>query len=444
MKNTREKIFEAILPSMRDKGIKFKLWNAFLIAIILWGLYALWIQVTVGHIVTGMRDHIVWGIYIVNFIFFIGLGYAGSVIAALLYFGNIKWRTPIVRVATVMMVISTIIGPIYIFMEIGRLDRIHHLFIYARLQSPIMWDVIAVITYLIGCIIFFYLRVIRDFSFLSNKEIFSGFRQKLYRWLSIGYCEKPEQNRLLKQSNDILGVLIVPIAILVSSILSWIFGMTLRPGWHSSIFGPYFVLAAIYSGIGVVVVLLYIYRSIYKLEAYITDTHFKYLGYAIIAFGAGYGYFTFSEYFTDWYTSKEWNARLIEKLFDPQQYGWATFFTTVGGILIPMIVIGIPQLRTTKSTVVVSLIMVIAMWVKRYLIIIPTLENTLVPMQDLDPVVSKYSATWVEWALVSASFAAFALVFTWIMRFVGIIPIYTSSELEEGARIYSNVQTSSS
>lgn len=444
MKERREEIFNANLPLMKSGGGLFKVWNAVLIAIILWGLYALWIQLTQGHIVTGMRDHVVWGIYIVNFIFFIGLGYSGSVIAALLFFGNIKWRTPIVRVATVMMVIATIIGPIYILMEIGRLDRIHHLFIYARLQSPIMWDVIAVMTYLIGCIMFFYLRVIRDFSFMSKKEVFSETRRKLYKWLSINYNEMPEQDRLLKQSNYILGALIIPIAILVSSILSWIFGMTLRPGWHSSIFGPYFVLAAVYSGIGVVTIILYIYRSVYNLQDYITEKHFTYLGYALIVFGAGYGYFTFSEYFTDWYTSKEWNARLIEMLFDPEKYGWATFFTTVGGILLPLIVIGFPQLRSVKSIAAVSVVMVVAMWAKRYLIIIPTLENTLIPMQEIRPEVASYSATWVEWALIAASFAGFAFLFTWITRFVGILPIYTSVELQEESEPYGELKPSQS
>ncbi len=430
MNEIKERIYKANMPMMTQSGKGFILWNVILVALLMWGAYALVIQIREGHIVTGARDHVVWGIYIVNFIFFIGLGYAGSVIAALLFFGNIKWRTPIVRVATIMMVISTFIGPLYILMEIGRFDRLHYLFVYGRLQSPIMWDVIAVITYLIGCIMFFYLRVIRDFSFLSTKEVFTNTRRKLYKWLSIGYNEVSGQDRLLTQSNYILGALIVPTAVLVSSILSWIFGMTLRPGWHSSIFGPYFVLAAIYSGIGVVTVILYIYRKVYHLEEFITEDHFKYLGYSIIIFGAGYGYFTFSEYFTDWYTSKEWNATLIEKLFDPNHYGWATFFTTAGGILLPMIVIGIPQLRSTNSIVAVSVVMVVAMWIKRYLIIIPTLENTLVPMQELDPEVASYSATWIEWAIVIAGFASFALIFTWIARFCGVVPIYKSAELE--------------
>ena len=114
------------------------IWIIFLSIIICFGLYALYTQIMEGHGVTGMRDNVVWGIYIVNFIFFIGLGYSGSVISALLYLSKVQWRGPIVRVSMIMMAISTIIGPIFILLCIGRLDRLHHLFLYPRLQSPII------------------------------------------------------------------------------------------------------------------------------------------------------------------------------------------------------------------------------------------------------------------------------------------------------------------
>jgi Ni/Fe-hydrogenase subunit HybB-like protein len=431
MTQTLQNLLKAQDRLMTSNSKKFKVWIGFLCAIILWGVYALYLQYTKGHIITGMRDHVVWGIYIVNFIFFIGLGYAGSVISALLYLGKVKWRTPIVRTSSVMMLIATIIGPLYILMEIGRFDRMHYLFLYGRLSSPIVWDVIAVVVYLIGCVLFLYLRVIRDFWFLSKQELFTEKRRKLYKWLAIGFNDLPEQNKLLRTSNTILSVLIVPIAIIVSSILSWIFAMTLRPGWHSSIFGPYFVLAAIYSGIAMVVIILYFYRKNYGLKEYITDDHFKYLGYSLIAFGAGYGYFTFSEYFTDYYTSKEWNHRLILSLFSTDQYGWYNLFANAGGILLPLIVIGFRKLRNVNSIFLVSIVIVVAMWIKRYLIIVPTLENTLVPIQDVRPEFAAYSATWVEWALVSASFAAFALFFTLITRFTGVVPFYTTAKIEE-------------
>ncbi|MFY0687915.1 MAG: polysulfide reductase NrfD [Cyclobacteriaceae bacterium] len=403
-------------------SLSLKLLIGSLLMVIGWGCYGLFIQLTQGHIVLGTRDNVVWGIYIVNFIFFIGLGYAGAVIVALLWLGKFTWRGPLVRLASIMMLISTIIGPIYILLEIGRFDRLHYLFMYARIQSPIFWDVIAVLTFLVGCVLFFLLHNIPDFAHFAKSDNISKRLQSIYSWLSFNYKGTSEQKALLTRSINILAVLIVPIAIIVSSILSWIFGMTLRPGWHSSIFGPYFVLAAIYSGLAVVAILLWISRKSFDLQSKIRDDHFKYLAYGIVITGLGYGYFTFSEYFTDWYTSKEWNAKLIESLFDFNQYGGWTAFANFGGILLPILWLGIPKFRNPTSTTIMSLLIVVAMWVKRYLIIIPTLENTLLPTQDLRAEYVAYTATWVEWSLIAASFAGFALFFILIVRFVGAVP----------------------
>ena len=126
--------------------------------------YALYIQVADGHIVTGMRDNVVWGLYIANFIFFIGISYAGAVISGIFHLLHVEWRKPIIRVAELITVIATIIGPIYILLCVGRLDRLHHLVIFTRLQSPITWDVLAISTYLFGGVLFLYLALIKDFA----------------------------------------------------------------------------------------------------------------------------------------------------------------------------------------------------------------------------------------------------------------------------------------
>jgi len=131
-------------------------------------------------------------------------------------------------------------------------------------------------------------------------------KQKLYKVLAIGYRGTASQKKHIKISTNLMAIMIIPLAIIVHSVLSWIFGMTLRPGWHSTIFGPYFVLAAIYSGTGVLIMAMWVYRKMYKLESYIQDKHFIYLGYIMLVLGEGYEYFTFSEYLTDWLCSGEW------------------------------------------------------------------------------------------------------------------------------------------
>ncbi len=391
--------------------------------------YALYVQVVDGHIVTGMRDNVVWGLYIANFIFFIGISYAGAVISGLLHLLHVEWRKPIIRVAELITVIATIIGPVYILLCVGRLDRLHHLVIYARLQSPITWDVLAISTYLVGGLLFLYLASIKDFAIYrdATELKIQGWRRRLYKALALNYQDTPEQKKSIAVSMNLLSIMIIPLAIIVHSVLSWIFGMTMRPGWHSTIFGPYFVLAAIYSGTGVLIIAMWIFRKIYKLDDYVQDKHFINLSYIMMILAAGYGYFTFSEYLTDWYTSEKWNVEVISKLFNLSEYGWLFLFANVAGVILPILVVAIPPLRKPNIITIAASFMVLAMWVKRYLIIVPTLESPLIPLQDTRPEFIHYSATWVEWALTIGGIATFLLLFTLASKFMTIVSV---SELE--------------
>lgn len=391
--------------------------------------YALYKQVAEGHGVTGMRDHVVWGLYIANFIFFIGISYAGAVISGILHLLNVEWRKPIIRVAELITVIATFIGPVYILLCVGRLDRLHHLVIFARLQSPITWDVLAISTYLVGGLLFLYLASIKDFAIYrdATELKLQSWRRRLYKAMALNYQDTPEQKKSIAVSMNLLSIMIIPLAIIVHSVLSWIFGMTMRPGWHSTIFGPYFVLAAIYSGTGVLIIAMWIFRKVYELHDYLEDKHFINLGFIMMALAAAYGYFTFSEYLTDWYSSEKWNSEVIAKLFDTSQYGWWFLFANVAGIILPILVVAIPKLRKPDLITLVSVFMVLAMWVKRYLIIVPTLESPLIPMQDTRIEFIQYSPTWVEWALTAGGIATFLLLFTLASKFMTIVSV---SELE--------------
>ncbi len=404
-------------------------WTIFFLLWILVGGYALYLQIVDGHKVTGMRDNVVWGLYIANFIFFIGISYAGAVISGILHILKVEWRKPIIRIAEMITVVATIIGPVFILLCVGRLDRLHHLFIYPRLQSPIIWDVLAISTYFAGSVIFLYLALIKDFAVYRDAKLnIPRWKQRLYSMLSLGYRGTARQKKHISVSMNLMAIMIIPLAIIVHSVLSWIFGMTLRPGWHSTIFGPYFVLAAIFSGTGVLIVAMWVYRKMYKLNSYITDKHFIYLGYIMMILGAAYGYFTFSEYLTDWFGSEKWDNEVISKLFNLHEYGWWFFFANFAGIVLPVAIVAIPKTRTPNLITIAAFLMVIALWVKRYLIIVPTLESPLLPMQDTRPEFVNYSATWVEWALTFAGIATFFLLFTLISKFVTIIPISEFAE----------------
>jgi len=428
----QQKAFDYQRPVIEKFGRRTFLWSAFFLVPILFGLYALYLQIKKGHIVTGMRDNVVWGIYIANFIFFIGISYAGAFLASLLHLFRVSWGKPIIRLAQLMTIVSIIVGPVFILLCIGRFDRLLHLFIYPRLQSPMTWDVVAVLTYFVGSVLFLYLALIKDFAIYRDANLkLPKWRKKLYKALSLGYRGAAGQKRHLQISQDLLAIIMIPLSIIVSSILSWVFGMTLRPGWHSTIFGPYFVLGAIYSGCGVLIVAMWVYNKIYKLENYFTKKHFTYLGYTMLILAAGYGYFTFSEYFTNWFGSERWDNQVLEKLFSPSYYGWWTLFANLFGILLPIIIVAIPKTRKPNIITLAAFIVVIALWIKRYLIIIPTLESPLLPMQDTRAEYIHYTPTWQEWALTFGGIASFLLFFTLMSKFVTIVPI---SEFDDKAK----------
>ena len=429
--------FKPQMESVSKRGVIFA---SILVLVILAGVYALITQIVKGHIVTGMRDNVVWGLYIVNFIFFIGISYAGALISGILHLLRVPWRTPIIRMAEMITVISTLIGPSYILLCIGRLDRLDHLLLFGRIQSPIIWDAIAISTYLSGSILFLYLAMIRDMALLRDNPLAKAkWRNPIYRFMAVKYRDTTKQKELLNQATDLLSIVIIPLAVLVHSVLAWIFGMTLRPGWHSTIFAPYFVVAAVYSGTGVLIMVMWVFRKIYHLEAHLTKIHFNYLGIIMIILGALYGYFTFSEYLTSWYGSIKWDMEVLFRLFNPGQYWWEFVFAVFIGVLLPIVIITVPRFRSINSIAFASLIAVLAMWVKRYLIIIPTLESPLLPIHDLRPEYVHYAPTWVEWTLTAAGVALFILLFYIFSKFIPIIPVVRSGEEKDYSRLRKKV-----
>jgi len=422
------KLLRDLTPELEKTSTGWYITFIVLLVFFLVGIYALVQQIDKGHIVTGMRDNVVWGFYIVNFIFFMGLSYSGALISGVLHLFNTGWRRPVIRLAELITVISLVIGPFFIFFCIGRLDRLYFLFTHPRIQSPITWDVIAISTDLIGCFIYLYLSFIEDFAILRDYEDLNvaPWKKKLYKILSLGYNGTPIQARLLSRARTIMSSMIIAIAIIVYSVLAWIFGVTLQPGWHSTIFGPYFVIAAVFSGTGLLIILMWVFRKVYRLEEYITKRHFVNVGVLLTIIAAFYGYFTFSDYLTKWYGSIKMDSILIDKLFS--EYYALFIFANYIGILIPGIIIALPRFRTIPNITIAAVIAVLALWVNRYIIVIPTLETPFLPIQDVRDAWIKYSPTWIEWSLTLAGVSIFIMLFMLISK---ISPIISISEMQE-------------
>jgi molybdopterin-containing oxidoreductase family membrane subunit len=275
---------------------------------------------------------------------------------------------------------------------------------------------------------YLYLSFIEDFAILRDyKELkVPAWKRKVYTILSLGYTGTEKQQKILKNARNVMAAMIIAIAIIVYSVLAWIFGVTLQPGWHSTIFGPYFVIAAVFSGAGLLIILMYIFRKVYHLEEYITKRHFVNVGVLLTIIAAFYGYFTFSDYLTKCYGSIKMDSILIDRLFS--DYYTLFIFANYIGILIPCIIIAFPRFRTIPSITIAAAIALTALWVNRYIIVVPTLETPFLPIQDVRQEWISYSPTWVEWSLTLAGISVYGMLFMLISK---IAPIISISEMQE-------------
>ncbi len=291
---------ETLLEPLFRAGPGFYVLALALLVVVGWGALVYVRQIVVGLAVTGMQRPAYWGVYMVNFIFFIGISHAGTLISAILRVTNAEWRRPITRIAEAITVFALAVGTLQILFDMGRPERLLYVFIFGRLQSPLLWDAVSVTTYLLGSLFYLYLPLIPDAAILRDNlpRTAPPWRSRLYRLLALGWRGNRTQWIRLERIIGIMAVLIIPIAISVHTIISWILATTVQPGWHSTVFGPYFVVGAIFSGIGALFIAMTIMRRIFHLEAYITEKQYHYLGYLLTAMTAIWFYFMYAESLT--------------------------------------------------------------------------------------------------------------------------------------------------
>jgi len=424
-----------LLRSVAETTWRFYAWVGFLATVVLWGLYAYLQQLRYGLIVTGLRDQVSWGIYVTNFVFFIGISHAGTLISAILRVVNAGWRQPITRLAEGITVFALCIGAPMVIIDLGRPDRILNLFRYGRIQSPILWDVLSVTTYLTGCILYFYIPMIPDLGKLASEPRLSGWRRRLYKTLSLGWTGSAEQHQLLERAISVMAIIIIPLAVSVHTVVSWIFAMTLRPGWNTSLLGPYFVAGAIYSGIGMVILCMYFIRRVYHLEGYFEPLHFRNLGILLLTFSLIFLYFNINEYLTVGYKAPGLEKGLLDSLFVGEfapYFRGMLFLTILAPSLLLSAGLAFERWRplVVPGAVFASSLVVVGAWLERYVIVVPTLSTPLLPMQGLPPEWMHYQPTWVEWSITAAAFAGFLLIYTLLSKLFPIVSIWETREAE--------------
>ncbi len=418
---------DAIVRPVFEVGPAFKRWAVALAAVVGWALFA-WIwQLTRGLGVTGLGRPIYWGLYITNFVFFIGVSHAGTLISAILRIVQAEWRRPITRMAEVITVLVLFFGVGNILLDLGRPDRALNVILHPHFRSPLLWDVMSISVYLTASSIYLYLPMIPDIALLRDRA--GGWRQRLYTRLAIGWVGTPRQWHRLERAIAVMAVLVIPIAVSVHTVVSWVFAMTIQPMWHSTIFGPYFVVGAIFSGIAAIITTMVIVRKVYGLEEYLRPVHFNNLGILLLVMACLWLYFTFAEYLTTWYV-QEPNELSV---FDSKLFGrFAPFFWAMFTFcfVIPFATLANPRTRTIAGTLVASISVNVGMWLERFTIVIPSLSNPRVRIHTF-----VYVPSWVEWSLMAGCFAAFALLYMGFTKLFPIVSIWELAAADEGARV---------
>lgn len=416
-----EKIHRDLLP--QPFGRAGKIWVAVLLLIGAIGLFAYYRQLKYGLSVTGMRDYALWGIYISNFVFFVAISLVGSLITAILRLTNVTWSTPLTRIAEIIAVSAILFASIIIIVDMGRPDRFYHLFLYGRLQSPIMWDVIVITTYLVLGVLLLYFPLLPDLKILLKfKNNFSPGLVKFYSFLGSFWKGTPEQEKILNSSIRKLIITIIPVAFAIHTVTSWLFATTYRAGWDSSNFGAYFVSGAFLVGAGGVIVAMYVFRKAYHLENYITLKHFDYMGKMLVMLALLYLYFNINEYVVPAFKMKKLEAEHLTGLFTGS---FAPLFWSVIllGMVLPAIVMLFKAGRKPLPMFIMGILVVVGAWFKRFLIVTPTLLHPFLPMTDAPEQYAHYFPTWEEWAITSGSLAGALLIITFFARVLPIIPI---------------------
>lgn len=411
---------EPIISPILSVGPSFKRWAMALGTVVAWAAMVWVWQLYYGLGATNLGRPIYWGLYITNFVFFIGVSHAGTLISAILRIVHAEWRRPITRMAEVITVLVLFFGVGNVILDLGRPDRALSVILHPHFRSPLLWDICSISVYLACSTIYLYLPLIPDIAVLRDRT--SGWRHTFYHRLAIGWIGSPAQWHRLERAIGIMAIGVIPVAVSVHTVVSWVFAMTIQPMWHSSIFGPYFVVGAIFSGIAAIITAMVIVRKVYGLEAYLKPVHFNNLGILLLVMTCLWFYFTFAEHLTAWYAQEPREL----SVFDAKLYGrFAPLFWTMIAccFVIPFTILANPRTRTITGTLVASIAINIGMWIERFTIVVPSLSNPRAPVHTFI-----YWPSWVEWSLMAGCFAAFTLLY---MGFTKLFPIISIWELDE-------------
>ncbi len=391
------------------------------------GFVALLYQIRYGLGVAGYVPPVMWGVYITTFVFWVGIAHSGTLISAILFLFRSAWRTSVHRTAEAMTVFAVMTAGLFPLIHVGRLWFAYWLIPYpnqrqlwVNFKSPLVWDLFAIGTYFIVSTVFLIVGLVPDIAAVRDKA--RGWRKKLYTITSVGWRGTDQQWRHYTRAYLYLAALATPLVISVHSVVSWDFAVSIVPGWHATIFAPYFVAGAIYSGLALVITLLVPLRKVFKLEEYITQDHFENLGKLLLLTGLIVGYAYVMEFFIAWYSGNPFEQdAFYNRAFG--EYWWASWTMLLCNGALPFLLWIRKVRRSIPVLFVISLFVNLGMWFERFVIIVVSLSFEYEPYA-----MGHYTPTWVEWAILAGSFAWF---FMWFLLFAKNFPTVSITEVKE-------------
>ena len=424
-----DRLTNDLLRPLEQTSWRFYLLVACLGSVIALGLGTWVYQMYMGFGMTGINMPVYWAFYITNFVFWIGISHAGTLISAILRLVNAGWRRPVTRCAEVITAFALMIGAMFPIIHLGRpwlffwlMPYPNQRLIWPNFRSPLVWDFFAISTYLTGSLLFLFLPMIPDFALIRDRT--TGIRSAIYGALALGWRGTTKQWHRLETAMQIMAIAIIPVAVSVHTIVSFDFSMAPVPMWHSTMFGPYFVAGAIFSGIAGLIIAMAALRKFLHLEAYLHPVHFENLGKLLLMMSMLWGYFIFAERLTTWFGN---DTAEMNVFYVTQRGSFSPLFWTmvVCNLVIPFTILSLRWLRTIAGCVVASLGVCVGMWLERFLIVVPSLSHKYLPYSW-----GHYRPRPVEIIITVATFAAMTLLYTLFSKFVPIISIW---ELKAGA-----------
>ena len=428
------KVNDDIIGALWGPDWRYLVMMTFLAAVIGWAGFALIYQIKIGMGVAGINNPVMWGVYITNFVFWVGIAHSGTLISAILYLTRSGWRTTINRAAEAMTIFAVMTAGLFPLIHLGRIWYFYFLapypnerLLWPNFRSPLLWDFFAISTYFIISLLFWYSGLIPDLAAVRErlgtvKGKMAKLKAKIYGALSLGWQGSDRQWKNHRRMYLYMAAIATPLVLSVHSVVSWDFAMAIVPGWHATIFAPYFVAGAIFSGIAMVITLAVPLRWALRLEDYINEYHFDNMGKLMLLTSLIVGFAYISEFFMTWYSGDPIEqSSFLFRAFGA--YSVPFFIMMISNTVLPLLCFSRKFRRNIMAMFILTIFVNLGMWYERFVIIVTGIAHEFEPYAW-----GLYKPTWVEISITAGSFAWFLF---WFMLFAKTLPVISITEVKE-------------